>query len=80
MNLPNILNVNPRSIYNKINNLKTFIKEKDIDLTCISESWERVENPLANVLDMEDYVVISNPHQRKTQGGRPAIVVNVKKI
>ena len=28
---------------------------------------------------MEDYVVISNPHQRKTQGGRPAIVVNVKK-
>ena len=29
---------------------------------------------------MEDYVVISNPHQRKTQGGRPAIVVNVKKF
>merc|ERR1712025_843438 len=29
LNLPNILNVNPRSIYNKIDNLKTFIKEKN---------------------------------------------------
>ena len=41
IDLPNVLNLNPRSIYNKINEFVTFVKEEEIDLVCMSESWER---------------------------------------
>ena len=42
----------------------------------ISESWERTENPLENVLNIDGYQVISNPFARKQVGGKPALVVN----
>ena len=75
-NLPNILNINPRSVYNKITQFKTFILEKKIDLVCISESWERPNETLECVIDIDGYSVISNPHQRRGCGGRPAILIN----
>ena len=78
--LPKIFNINPRSIYNKVIQLKTYIFEKCIDLVFVSESWERQDEPLANVLDIEDYQVISNPYQRKGVGGKPALIINTKKF
>ena len=33
--LPKVLNLNPRSIYNKAENLKQFVKEREIDIVCI---------------------------------------------
>ena len=51
-NLPNILIVNPRSVYNKLTQLKSFIKEHNLDLICLSETWERNEEPLSKVLAM----------------------------
>ena len=39
--LPKVMNLNPRSIYNKINEFVTFIEEEDIDLIFMSESHER---------------------------------------
>ena len=42
----------------------------------ISESWERPENPLNNVLNMDGYQAISNPFARKQVGGKPALVIN----
>ena len=53
--LPKILNINPRSIYNKIIQLKTYIKEKNIDAVFLSESWERQEEPLTNILDIDGF-------------------------
>ena len=41
LNLPKIKNINPRSLMNKIEKLKTFIKEKNIDVAFISESHDR---------------------------------------
>ena len=35
--LPSVLNLNPRSIYNKVDEFKTFIQEYEIDITFISE-------------------------------------------
>ena len=79
IDLPNVLNLNPRSIYNKINEFVTFVKEEEIDLVCMSESWERENLTLENVIEMDDFKVISNVFQRKGIGGRPAIIVNSKK-
>ena len=50
--------------------------EKKIDLVCISESWERPNETLECVIDIDGYSVISNPHQRRGCGGRPAILIN----
>ena len=79
LDLPNILNVNPRSVYNKANELVTFIEEECVDLICISESWERENLTLNEIIQIENYSIISNVHQRRGRGGRPAIIVNSEK-
>ena len=65
MSLPKVLNLNPRSIYNKADEIMTFVNEESVDLICMSESWEREELPLDEVIEMDAYKVISNVHQRK---------------
>ena len=80
LQLPKVLNLNPRSLYNKKENFKTFLLEREIDVACVSESWERPDEPLDKAIEIENYVVISNPHQRKGVGGRPAIFVNTEKF
>jgi hypothetical protein len=75
--LPKVLNLNPRSIYNKINEFVTFVDEEEIDLVCMSESWERENLTLDKVIKMDDFKVLSNVHQRKGKGGRPAIIVKI---
>ena len=74
-NLPIVANINPRSLYGKENELKTFIEEHAIDCTFLSETWERLNFPLENLLEMEGYQVISNPYQRTGRGGRPALII-----
>jgi len=75
--LPSVLNINPRSIYNKIEEFKIFVEEHDIDLVCLSESWERNKDGenLNDIINIDDMKVISNPYQRQATGGRPAIIV-----
>ena len=74
------MNLNPRSLYNKIQQFQSFVREREIDLITISESWEREDEPLSSLIDLEGYTVISNPFARKGVGGRPAIIVNTKKF
>ena len=59
LNLPKVLVLNPRSVYNKLLQLKTFIVEHDIDVVCLSESWEREDLPLNKVIQIENYEIIS---------------------
>ena len=75
LKLPKIINVNPRSAMNKLEQLKTFIDEHEIDIAFISESHERKNKKLEEAFDSENYDVISNLHQRKESGGRPALIV-----
>ena len=56
----------------------TFVREEELDLICMSESWEREDLTLEEVIEIEDFKVISNVHQRKGKGGRPAIIANTK--
>ena len=79
LNLPKIMNVNPRSAMNKLEELQTFIKEEAIDVAFISESHDRENMRLDENIKLEDHKVISNIYQREGKGGRPALIVNKKK-
>ena len=80
LNLPNVININPRSINNKVESFKTYMIEEEVDLAFISESHERETQPLVDSLKMEGFEIISNVHQRRGKGGRPALVVNQNKF
>ena len=41
LNLPKVMNLNPRSAMNKIEEIKTFIEEEEIDCAFISESHDK---------------------------------------
>ena len=78
-NLPKIMNCNPRSAMNKVQELQTFILEESIDVAFISESHDRENKRLDEHINLEDHEVISNIYQREGKGGRPALIVNNKK-
>ena len=80
LNLPKVININPRSINNKVESFKTYMMEEEVDLAFISESHERKAKPLVDRLKMEGFEIISNVHQRRGKGGRPALVVNQDKF
>ena len=79
LQLPTLCNLNPRSIYNKVDEFHELVKEKDLDVIFLSESWEREYLPLEEIISLEDHIVVSNVHQRRGMGGRPAIIANNKK-
>ena len=79
LNLPTVMNVNPRSVYNKVNEFHAFVEEEEIDCVFMSESWERPNQPLEEIIHLPNHIVISNPHQRKGVGGRPALMINTTK-
>ena len=76
LNLPTVININPRSLNNKVESFKTYMEEEGVDLALISESHEQEHKPLVESLNMKDFEIISSIHQRRGKGGRPAIVVN----
>ena len=73
------MNIKPRSAYNCPENLALLIKEEQIDVAFLSESWERQDFTLEELLGdlLEDYQILSNPHARVLgrTGGRPAIII-----
>ena len=78
------MNINPRSAYNCPENLALLVKEESIDVTFVSESWEREDFTLEQLLRDslgEDYQILSNPHSRTAgrPGGRPAIIIRKDK-
>ena len=80
LNLPTVINLNPRSVYNKIYEFHVLVKEEEADVIFMSESWERENKTLDEIISLEDHVVISNVHQRHGVGGRPALIINSKKF
>ena len=81
LNLPKILNLNPSSAINKINQITTFIDEEYIDIASISESHDRENMRLEDHFQLASHTVISNLYQRPTKEkrGRPVIIANKEK-
>ena len=79
VNLPVVMNINPRSVYNKSDEFSLLLEQYSADVICMSESWERDDLPLDQFLRLEDYEIISNVKQRDFKGGKPAILVNTRK-
>ena len=67
INLPVIMNLNPRSIYNKTDEFYQLLDRYEADLICISESWERENLPLDQLLSLENFkdITIYNPLKDK---------------
>ena len=63
----------------KVNEFIKFVDNESIDLICLSESWERENKRLEEIINIENFSIISNVFARKEIGGRPAIIVNNKK-
>ena len=79
INLPVVININPRSIYNKSEEFSLLLEQYSADLICMSESFERENRPLQELLQLEDYEIISMVKRRDFKGGNPAILVNKQK-
>ena len=60
LDLPSVINLNPRSIYNKKNEFHTLVNELSVSLIFMSESWERENETLDEIIELENYEVISN--------------------
>ena len=80
INLPVVININPRSIYNKCEEFSLLIEQYGASVICMSESFERENMPLQQLLDLEDYEIISMVKRRDFKGGNPAILIKKDKF
>ena len=80
ISLPVIMNINPRSIYNKSEEFSLLLEQYEAEIICMSESFERENLPLEELLQLEDYEIISMVKKRNFKGGNPAILINKQKF
>ena len=80
LSLPVVININPRSLYNKSEEFSLLLEQYEGEVICVSESFERENLPLEQLLQLEDYDVISMVKKRNFKGGNPAILINNKKF
>ena len=66
--LPLVTLLNAQSLYNKHENFKTFMTELGIEAAIVSETWERDDKTLDNLLQMSNYKVHSHRRQTDSQG------------
>ena len=60
--LPTVINLNPRSVYNKVDEFHTMVTELEGDII-----WERENLTLDKVINLDNYKIISNVHQQLLQ-------------
>ena len=85
LNLPTFTVYNMRSIWSKINNLAEDIEERNVDISFLSEVWEKKESKkhqkgIENLLEMKGISYISTPRPGTKRGGGTAIAANPVKF
>ena len=67
-NLPNIVVLNPRSLYNKQSNFITLIEQTDAGVCFISETWDRSHKEksklITDLIKIDGYVWVKSVHNR----------------
>ena len=54
------------------------MKQLEVGICCISESWDRKENGIEEIIKLENYRIIKNVLQREGRGGKPVLVISEK--
>ena len=67
-------------MYNKTEEFHLLLDQYEADVICVSESWERDNYSLKDLLQLSTYEVITNVVQRDFSGGKPAIIINLEKF
>ena len=67
LDLPTICNLNPRSVYNKIDEFHNFVKEEVVDLLFMSESWVREDLTLDKIVKGAYGKIVFNAAQSSLQ-------------
>ena len=85
LNLPAFTFYNMRSLWSKVNNLGEDIIERDVDISFLSEVWEKKENIqhqacIEELLEMKGILYISTPRPGLRRGGVTAIAASPKKF
>ena len=78
LNLPTLTVYNMRSLWSKINNLAEDIIERSVDISFLSEVWEKKENlshqaSIEEMLELKGISYISTPRPGLRRGGGTAI-------
>ena len=80
INLPKVITLNPRSLYNKKKQFCTLVDQMEADICFVSETWDISHLPkgvtLPECIQMENYEWVQNVVQRNRNGGKPAIFVS----
>ena len=84
-NLPILTLYNARSLFPKITTLATDIDERETDICCVTEVWEKISNKkhqmkIEEMLEMKGLKYISTPRRNGRRGGGAAIIVNLEKF
>ena len=69
--MPLICVANARSLYNKCTNFKHILHELGIELAIISETWEREEISLEQLMNLQQYKIISFKRPKKKANRQP---------
>ena len=67
--------LNCRSACNKVNNLREILRTISPSVTILSETWERKNQRLNDILNSKEFVIISNSRE-KTPGVGAAIILD----
>ena len=82
--LPLVSVLNARSLYKKCDNFKTFINELGIELSIVSETWEREEMSLETLLKLDNHKIISYKRTKtkasKQPGGGCALIYSEERF
>lgn len=63
----NIMHINCRSLYNKINELKLLTKKFKANIIALTETW--LEAELANIISIPEYTLVHKARNKATRGG-----------
>ena len=85
LDLPTFTVYNMRSIWSKINNLAEDIEDRNVDISFLSEVWEKKESKrhqqgIENLLEMKGISYISTPRPGTKRGGETAVAANPGKF
>ena len=76
--LPRVMNLNPRSLYHRADEFSKLVELYNIQLVGVSESWERENMPLKELINIPGFRVLTNVCQRSGRGGKPALIISEK--